>query len=139
MALWHFMQGEEPYSWEENGRTVSSWDDGFSLIPGDADFSSEAADQKASSFSAIPPVVAVYTGTPNYAAAQDAIAKAAADSETALAAAAQIDAMLNPITPQQQAINAMNAQFDALLAAAPDRASDIATLRAEALAKIAHT
>ena len=156
MALWHFMQGDNAYSWTEDGGLVSSFDDGLDLIPGEDEFSSSAADTKASGFDETPVVTAVYTGTPGYAAriaaeaqaaqeAQDlADAKAAADAQTlrdAQAAAdakaeaeAVIDALLNPPSPLGQLKAQVNAQYDALLAAAPDRAADIAKLRATALA-----
>jgi len=120
MALWHFLKDDAGFSWEENGDIVSSFDDGLAFIPGEDGFDRSAADQKAASLGA--GVTAEYTGTPNYAAR--------IEQEQATAAAnAEIDAMLNPPDPLQQARDAINAKYDALLAAAPDRSADIERLR----------
>jgi len=125
MALWHFLKDGAGFSWQENGEDVSSFDDGLALIPGEDGFSTTLADQKAASLG--DGVTAEYTGTPNYAARIE-------QEQAAAAANAEIDALLNPPDPLQQAKDAINAKYDALLAAAPDRAADIANLRQEELA-----
>lgn len=175
MALWHFIRQDgdviTPVSWDEGDQHVSAFDDGLDRNPDEDGFSRSAADQKASSIG--DGVVAVYTGTPGYAAriaaegiaaqaakdaadaaiaAQDEADRAAAEQasrDQAIAAQAaadklQADAIITDLlmTPEerdQARVDAaradVNARFDVLLAAAPDRSEDIATLRAQALAQ----
>lgn len=136
MALWHFLKDEQGFSWSEGDDTVSSFDDGLAFVPGEDEFSRDAADAKATALG--DGVTAEYTGTPNYSARieqeQAAAAEAQAQADAKAQADATIDAMLNPPDPEQAAKDAVNAKYDALLAAAPDRADDIAKLREAELA-----
>lgn len=136
MALWHFMNGADPVSWEENGMLVSSFDDGLDYIPGEALFNDGAATAKAAMLGV--GVEPIYTGTPGYASRISAEAKAFQAAAAKALAEAQINAMLHPVDPRAAGINS---QFDALLAAAPDRAEDIEKLRQQALDDLqqAHT
>jgi hypothetical protein len=135
MGLWHFMQGDLSWSWDEDGVLVSSFDDGLQFIPGEDGFSTVAAEAKAASFSVEPAVVAVYTGTPGYAARIDAEEAAQQAAEAKAKADSVIDAMLNPVDPVDARKAEVNARFDALLSAS-NRASDIAALRAAAIAAV---
>lgn len=94
MALWHFMQGSSPYSWIENGLDVSSFDDGLDFIPGEDGFNSSAADAFAAALGADPAVMAVYTGTPGYAAriAAEDRAREQAKAEAEVQAQAEAEA-----------------------------------------------
>lgn len=130
MALWHFIKsdldiegGVLGVSWTEDGQDVSSFDDGLTFNPDEDGFSRTAADAKAATLGS--GVTAVYTGTPNRPA------RLAAEEQKA-AADAEIESLINPPSPPSEA-DQINAKFDALLAAAPDRADDISKLRTEAL------
>lgn len=139
MALWHFIKntenGPEGVSWDEGGATVSSFDDGLCFLPGEEQFSREAADAKAESLGE--GITAELTGVPGYQARMEREAQEAAEAQqrddARLAAEAQLDAMLNPIMPEDAERAAINQKFDVLLSAAPDRAEDIEKLRKEAL------
>lgn len=119
MALWHFINSNgDGMSWDEKGVQVSSFDDGLEFLPDEQGFSRDAADAKAKQLGG----TAEYTGTPNWhSRIEREEARAAADAE--------IDALLNPADPTDAQKAVINARYDALLAAAPDRKADIEKLR----------
>jgi hypothetical protein len=154
MAQWHFIKGGAGFAWDEGGEMVSNWDDGLALNPDEEGFSREAADAKAASLGK--GVTAEYSGTPNWHARIDAEQAAQAEAREAATAIwlaeqmvanekaqaeqrraevdAELDAMLNP---DAVAVDAINARFDAMLEAAPDRKADIQKLRKAALKQLA--
>lgn len=116
MAVWQFLKAGRGHAWNEEGVAVSTFDDGLAYMPGEDGFSREAADAKAKALGA--GVSAYLVSVPGW--------HARIESEQRKAAAeAEIDALLNPAMPA----DAVNAKYDALLAAAPEREADIKQLR----------
>lgn len=82
MAQWQILDSKGAgHSWEENGETVHTFDDGLAYEPGEEGFDRTAADAKAAGFGK--GFTAAYMGTPNWHLRVEQEAKDAAEAREA--------------------------------------------------------